>query len=1491
MKTKSLLYLPMMVLMFSTMLCYQANAQLVEVISQNTCENANASEVHVVNENTGTLLSDGFPDGDFNFILSNADGSYTDFSNDGIFTGIPDGTGYFVIIHSNINNTQYQCPNLVDILTDNSPVIEVDLLTDPQCPGDSVVYSVSLVCGGTPPFTFLVDTESGLLTSPNGIFYDINGGYFSVIDSEGTTSNTVVMDSPFPFVPLSLSEPVVQEGCDSLQQSTVSTVATGGDGNYTYYAINAADGVSIQNTSGVFNLEAGSYYIGVSDGSGCNHQCPQLVVVGTCCDDFEVNVSTIVCPSNAIGGLTGGTATFSVGNSASFSIVGPAGTLVSTQGESVSYMDLSAGTYNYTATDENGCSEDGSFIIDQADDYTLTVLDFAYDCTTGLIDATVELGGYNPDGGGYFTMAYGTVDPVFVIEDLMPGQEISTMICPSITLEACPGTVGFTVPDSIPSFEVGVETEMCPSNSSNASQLGTITLSFPDGTSYYTVTDGVNSWTNAASTIFDNDIVIEDLPEGLYTFTITNDTGCSQTIDVQLVTPDDYTLTVLDFAYNCTTGLVDATVELGGYNPDGGGYFTLSYGTVDPVFVIEDLTPGEVISTMICPSVALEACPGTVGFTVPDSFSDFGVEVETEMCPSNSNNADQGGTITVTITDGTAPFTMTDGTDIWTSNSWSNGANSYIVAQGMDEGFYSFIITDANGCTQSVDVQLQAPDDYTLTVLEYAYDCTTGLVNATIELGGYNPDGGGYYLWGYGSVDPVFVIDGLTPGEVISTTMCPDITLEACPGTVGFTVPDSLSGFEVEAETEICPSNANNSNGAGNIILSIAGGTAPFIITDGTSGTVAMITEDYYVVEDLMEGTYTYSITDATGCSQTVDVLLEAPEDYSLTVLDFTYDCQTGLVDATVELGGYNPDGGGYFTMAYGTVDPVFVIEGLTPGQVVSTMICPSIALEACPGTVGFVVPDSFSGFEVEVETEICPSNSTNSTNGGSIILSITGGVAPYIVVDGVTGSTTTVIGDFHVIDGLSEGTYTYSITDATGCTQTVDVVLETPEDYSLTVLDFTYDCSTGLVDATVELGGYNPDGGGYFTMAYGSVDPVFVIEGLTPGQEVSTVICPSIALEACPGIVGFTVPDSMGPFNVTVTTDACPSNSINFAGGTIVLSFDGTGPYYVTSDSGLTGTSLQGEDLVWNNVPEGIVEIYVSDDNGCIQSVMATVDYPEDYAMLISATEVDCATGLVNVTVDISGYNPDGDGYYLMGVGYVDTPYTFEGLNPGEEYNFTICPSLTLEQCPGNVSFTVPVDSTASSNILVNAEVTCDAGNTGVMNYGTIILDIQGGQLPYVIIHENANEIITSTQVTVVFDQLDDGVHTFTVMDNNGCSVILDVQVSCPNLFQIPANIGPFRDPRNIFLFPNPVSIPQRVVNVEYNMEWDASIAVNGGNLLVITELSTGRIIERIVLEKSKGIETIDISEYHPGTYIATLRSNHENLKQASQVFIVHDR
>lgn len=458
-----------------------------------------------------------------------------------------------------------------------------------------------------------------------------------------------------------------------------------------------------------------------------------------------------------------------------------------------------------------------------------------------------------------------------------------------------------------------------------------------------------------------------NLGPGVYTVTVTDANGCSNTASATITEPPPLDVNILTTEAFCNQPGSATVVPSGGTPPysvvwsDGTTNFTINAlaGQVNVVvtdssgctFVAGATIPGkkdtlavnsQILSNAGCNiggSVSLSVGNGSGSYTflwntpnadttvtvinIPAGTYTVTVTDKNTTCTGTTTlvvsstpvptveasvtaqaTCVSGATVKATISGGTPPFVFL----------WSNDSTTATL-NGAAPGIYTVQITDSTGCKTADTIQVLQPQ-------------LPGVTVSADQLANCAGDGGAATAIPSGGLPPyTFAWSGL-PDTTVSIT-------NKAAGTYAVTVSDANS-CTASASVTIgqAPSPTANIISSINATCTVLGsatagatnGTPPYTFNWGAAGTGA-------TVNNLAGGTYTVTATDANGCTGTASVTITVTSD-GATLGDFVWfdddqdgfqhPLELGAPDFKVELIQAGPDN------LFGTTDDVVVDSTLT---------------------------------------------------------------------------------------------------------------------------------------------------------------------------------------------------------------------------------------------------------------------------------------------------------------------------------------------------------------------------------------------------------------------------------------------------------------------------------------------------------------------------------------------------------------------------------
>jgi gliding motility-associated-like protein len=522
--------------------------------------------------------------------------------------------------------------------------------------------------GGTADYS--ISTDNGVSFNPvldYDITIDINDSYSIVVqDSKGCYSETYVISLPDTLhLDVAITSDYNGEdiSCFGLSDGSTGSTISGGASPYDYSWNTGAT------TSTLNNLAAGTYTLTVTDDNGCT-------IGGSVTLDHPTLLTSSISVSSdyngedvSCNGVSDGEATIAGAGG-----VGPYTYLWSNSQINAIATGLGAGTYSVVVTDENGCETNNSVFLTEPDtiDITSSIIDVSCNGgNDGEIDITAT--GGVPSYG--FQWSHGPIS-----EDVF-SLSAGTYQVSLTDANGCIYILDELVVDPTAiDLELIMTDALCKDDSNGAADL-----TATGGTAPYTYL-----W-NTTETTED----ITGLSAGSYTVTVTDDNGCWTDITGTVSEPNAlaFSTSIVDaLCYGYSDGSIDLTAS-GGTTP-----YAFAWSTSETTEDVSGLSAG-IYSVMLTDS---NNCVLVDSFAVnhPDSLW---ASIDAPVNFHDHHITFFGGE------DGSIDLEVSGGTTDY-SYEWSNDATTKDLS-GLTAGQYDVLITDAQGCTYSIGIELLEPYD------------------------------------------------------------------------------------------------------------------------------------------------------------------------------------------------------------------------------------------------------------------------------------------------------------------------------------------------------------------------------------------------------------------------------------------------------------------------------------------------------------------------------------------------------------------------------------------------------------------------------------------------------------------------------------------------------------------------------------------------------------------------------------------------------------
>ncbi len=1323
-------------------------------------------------------------------------------------------------------------------ITIASPTVLTALTTSTSSGCGSTVGSATVIpTGGTAPYTYLWsdgNNQTGQTAT------DLSPGTYSVTVTDlggcAITSSATISSDLGLMVTLATTNVL----CNSENTGTIMANVANGVAPYTYTWNN-----SLLNLSGFTGLSQGTYSVTVTDANGCFgvaeakvHSAPLLVITpvveNASCDGNDGRVRLDV---------NGGTPDYSFAWGAPLNNFSSVAT------------GLAPGAYEFTVTDENGCSVSDVVIIGQAtgcndtcvviagtisttDPTTICAGDDVPDPITVAISGNIGTNSrwiitdavgtilelpisnvFNFDGAGFGTCQIWNVTYNEAINGLTIGQNIASMT----------GCFALTNPISVIRQDC---TPTCTVNGGMISTMDNTTICAGDGLADFIAVDLTgNSGENTQWVVTDESLNILELP----TSNLFNFDGAG-------------------FG-TCLIWSVSYTGEIGGLvvgqnaaNLAGCTNISNSIRVVrQDCTPICEVTPSTITSNDPIVFCVGDGNPDSVRINLIVGTGDFSRFIIT----------DTNATILAISSETIYDFeTTAPGICILWNITYNDGVGGLIVGNQINGLNGCFRLSNALTIVRQ-DCQPE-PCENSPEVILIATENTCGNENtATIfstTTGGQAPY---TYAWSNGATTAD--LDNLAAGDY-------SLTVTDANGCTGVSTANIMDGGVISVD--IAPPNTICAGAnTGSLTATVTGGQTPITYNWSNGGTTATL-------NNLATGTYNLTVTDNIGCTATTTATILEDTDFSVNIIANNRtvcpgeSISFGIAPANPNLtyswtatGGAFDDATSsspmYTMMMPGDYDitvvasngtctatstiTVTILQGINVAATLSDVVCAgdnngSISITAssanepitytwdngigniasptglAPGTYNVTISDALNCSVTQTFTIGVTSNlnvgltstnlDCNGANNGSITANATGGVAPITYTWSNGGANTATL------NNLAAGTYSITATDAMGCTQEASIELTEPTPLFVTIVNSAQGqvlCPGTSVNLTATPNDAN------LTYSWTA----------TGGNFDDATIATPVYTMMMPGNYDITVVVSNGTCSYSATTNVIIGNGIDFSVNKTDISCQGEtdGSISLTINSGAAPITYAWDGGIGNNpsptgLAAGTYNVTLTDANNCQATTSVTIAAPNAIDIGLDGTNILCngdANGAVNALV-VGGTNPLSLTWSTGATGVAGisdlTPGTY-GLTVTDDNGCTAIDSVTLTESP---AFTL----------------VATGANIGCLDDGQAYVTPSGGTAPYTYVWNDDAGQTTDTAFNLIARD-----YSVTVTDANGC--LESATVSIVATADFTCSIVVLNDIETINGIEGELGVTVTGGSGNYTYSWN-----NGGMDSIITSLST---------------------------------------------------
>ncbi|MDY0907713.1 Ig-like domain-containing protein, partial [Pedobacter sp. CFBP9032] len=1175
------------------------------------------------------------------------------------------------------------------------------------CVGKTTQLTGSATAAANNPW---VSSNTAVATVSNtGLVTGIAAGTATITytNSNGCSSTTGVTINTIPDAPTATA---VQPTCTTATGSISVTTPSGSQ--YTY----SIDGTNYQASKDFTNVSPGTYSVTARNSDGCTSDATNVTI--------NAQPTTPAAPTTSVVQPTCTTATGSItvtaptGSQYTYSIDG------TNYQASTAFNNLASGTYSVTTRNNEGCTSAATSVTINPQPATpaaptTSVVQPTCTTATGSITVTTPTGSqytYSIDGTNYQAST--------VFNNLASGTySVTTRNNDGCTSAATNATI-----NAQPATPAAPTTSVVQPTCTTAT--GSISVTTPSGSQYTYSIDGTNYQVSKDFT---------NVSPGTYSVTARNSDGCtsdgtSVTINAQPATPAAPTTSVVQPTCTAATGGITVTTPTGSqytYSIDGTNYQAstvfnnLASGTYSVTTRNNDGCTSAATNATINAQPATPAAPTT--------------SVVQPTCTTAT------GSISVTTPSGSQYTYSIDGTNYQASKDFTN----------VSPGTYSVTARNNDGCTSdatsvTIDPQPATPATPTLGAVVQPTSCTpTGSFTIT----NYNA---AYTYTVSPSAGVTIAGDRVTaPAGTYTVSATLGSCTSGASASVTLTRPATLTAVISSSTNVKCFGEST-----GSATVSVTGGTSPYTYSWNSNPVQTSATAN-----NLAAGTYTVTVTDASGCSTTQDVTITQPAaglSITGTVINSTCGAtNNGSIDITLS-GGTTP-----YTYQWNSGETTQDISNKAAGTYTVTVTDAKSCATSSSFTVtaGNCQPTAVNDFgNTTPGVPVSGNAATNDTPSGD-----GGNVWSLIGTDGgaTLGSVTM----------NTDGSFTYTPKPNTSGTDT----------FTYHVCDVDGDCSTAIVTITIDASTLNISTTSTNVKCYGNSDgsaTVTATGGTSPytySWNTSPVQVTATASNLAAGSYTVTVTDNVGTIRTETITITQPSSALvanvdippldvkcfgENTGSATASATGGTGPYtYSWNTSPVQNTATA------SNLSAGNYTVTVTDANGCTDSKSVAIAQPAAALSInITSQNVICyGANTGSATASASGgtspYN------YSWNTNPVQASATANNLTAGT-YTVTVTDANGCSTTQ-DVTITEPAGPVPAPTV-TNVQPTCTTATGSIF-----VTTPTGSQYTYSIDG-------TNYQASTDFTNVSPGTYSVTARNSDGCtsaatSVTINAQPATP--------------------------------------------------------------------------------------------------------------
>lgn len=391
----------------------------------------------------------------------------------------------------------------------------------------------------------------------------------------------------------------------------------------------------------------------------------------------------------------------------------------------------------------------------------------------------------------------------------------------------------------------------------------------------------------------------------------------------------------------------------------------------------------------------------------------------------------------------------------------------------------------------------------------------------------------------------------------------------------------------------------------------------------------------------------------------------------------------------------------------------------------------------------------AYVAFEFTAGFSLLATSTDNECHGGTAGAASAepfGGLGPYSY-EWSTGETTAVI------ENLTAGTYTVTVTDELGSELTTNVIIEEPSAIEVAAEGSEVDCF-GNENGTANV--FAEGGTGNFAFLWNTGSEEAVLENLAPGIYTVT----ATDANGCTATASATV-ESQSPLEVETES----SDALCFGSATALASASsegGSGAVNWLWSNGATTPTVDG-------LSAGMYTVSATDGNGCVAVASVEIGEPTELLVDVEGTDATCfGTATATVVATSNGGSSSVSWLWENGM----TSPEVDGLSAGI-YSVTATDANGCESI-GEVEIIEPEELVVEAEV---TEISCHGFEDGELS-----ASFTGG-------NDGVTYLWSNGETGETIYNLPEGEYTVTATDANGCEATTTAQITEPEILSLSGN------------------------------------------------------------------------------------------------------